>query len=264
MNLQLKNKTALVTGSTAGIGLAIAKGLLKEGSTVYLNGRTQQRVDDAIQQLKDEVSDAKVFGVPADFSKVNEVNNLLQQIPDVDILINNVGIFEPKAFVDITDEDWLKFYEVNVLSGIRLSRYYFPRMLKKDWGRIIFISSESAINIPEEMIHYGMTKTAQLAVSRGLAELTKGTNVTVNAVLPGPTKSEGVAGFVNDLGKQQNKSKEQVEKEFFQSARPTSLLQRFAATEEIANLVVYVASPVSSATNGTALRVDGGVAKLII
>ena len=214
--------------------------------------------------MKKEVPGANVKGVPADFAKVDEVNNLIKQIPSVDILINNVGIFEPKQFVDIPDEDWLKFYEVNVMSGIRLSRRYFPQMIKKDWGRIIFISSESAINIPEEMIHYGMTKTAQLAVSRGLAELTKGTNVTVNAILPGPTKSEGVKGFVEDLGKHQHKTKEQVEKEFFQSARPTSLLQRFASTEEVANLVVYVASPLSSATNGAALRVDGGLVKIVI
>ena len=254
----------MVTGSTAGIGLAIAKKLLEEKATVYINGRTQQRVNEAIQQLKKEVPGANVKGVAADFTKVDEVNDLIKQIPSVDILINNVGIFEPKQFVEIPDEDWFKFYEVNVMSGIRLSRYYFPKMLEKDWGRIIFISSESAINIPEEMIHYGMTKTAQLAVSRGLAELTKGTNVTVNSILPGPTKSEGVTGFVEDLGKHQNKTKEQVEKEFFQNARPTSLLQRFASTEEIANLVVYVASPLSSATNGAALRVDGGVAKIVI
>ncbi|MEO8414903.1 MAG: SDR family oxidoreductase [Ginsengibacter sp.] len=264
MDLKLNDKTALVTGSTAGIGLAIAKKLLEEGATVYINGRTVERVDDAIQQLKEEVPGANVKGVPADFASVDEVNNLIKQIPSVDILINNVGIFEPKQFVDIPDEDWLKFYEVNVMSGIRLSRHYFPQMIKRDWGRIIFISSESAINIPEEMIHYGMTKTAQLAVSRGLAELTKGTNVTVNAILPGPTKSEGVKGFVEDLAKHQHKTKEQVEKEFFQDARPTSLLQRFASPEEIANLVVYVASPLSSATNGAALRVDGGVVKIVI
>ena len=264
MHLQLQDKAALVTGSTAGIGFATAKLLAAEGATVYLNGRTQKRIDEAIALIKQEHPHAELQGIPADFSKVAEVSNLIRQIPGVDILINNVAIFEPKAFVDIADEDWIKFYEVNVLSGIRLSRHYFPLMLKKDWGRIIFISSESAINIPEEMIHYGMTKTAQLAISRGLAELTKGTNVTVNAVLPGPTKSEGAEGFIEHLGKQQNKLREQVEKEFFQSARPTSLLQRFASTDEIANLIVYVASPVSSATNGAALRVDGGVVKLVI
>ncbi len=264
MDLQLNNKTALVTGSTAGIGFAIAKQLLKEGASVYVNGRTQQRIDAAIKQLKKDVSQADVHGIAADFSKVDEVNNLLQQIPFVDILINNVGIFEPKAFADISDEYWLKFYEVNVLSGVRLSRYYFPKMIEKNWGRIIFISSESALNIPEEMIHYGMTKTAQLAISRGLAELTKGTNVTVNSILPGPTKSEGVTDFIENLGRHQNKSKEEMEKKFFQSVRPTSLLKRFASTEEVANLVTYVASPLSSATNGAALRVDGGVVKTVI
>jgi len=264
MDLKLTGKTALVTGSTAGIGFAIAKQLLAEGTIVYVNGRTTQRVDEAVGKLKSLIAGAKVTGVVADFSKVGNVNNLLGQIPRVDILINNVGIFEPKAFADIPDEDWLKFYEVNVLSGVRLSRHYLPTMLKHDWGRIIFISSESAVNIPEEMIHYGMTKTAQLAISRGLAELTKGTNVTVNAVLPGPTFSEGAAGFIESMGKQQNKSKEVVEKEFFQFARPTSLLQRFASTEEVANMVAFIASPLSSATNGAAIRADGGVVKTII
>ena len=263
MNTNLQNKTALVTGSTAGIGFATAKKLAAEGASVYVNGRTQQRIDDAIRQIKEEVPNAVLAGVAADFSNKEEVNNLIQQLPEVDILINNISIFEPKSFVDITDEDWLKFYEVNVLSGIRLSRHYLPLMLKKNWGRIIFISSESAINIPEEMIHYGMTKTAQLAISRGLAELTKGTNVTVNAVLPGPTKSEGAGSFLEGMAKQQNKTGEQVEKEFFQYGRPTSLLQRFTSTDEIANLIVYVASPLSSATNGAALRADGGVVKTI-
>ncbi|CAF4026822.1 unnamed protein product [Adineta steineri] len=264
MDLQLKNKTALLTGSTAGIGLAIAKLLAAEGATVYINGRTQQRIDDAIQQIKKEVSNANIKGVAADFSNVNEINNLIEQIPEVDILINNVARFGPKDFVDITDEDWMKIFEVNVLSGIRLSRHYFPLMLKKNWGRIIFISSESALNIPEEMIHYGMTKTAQLAVSRGLAQLSKGTNVTVNCVLPGPTNSEGVGAFVEQLAKQQNKSKEQMIKDFFEHARPSSILQRFTSTDEIANLVVYVASPLSSATNGAAIKADGGVVRYII
>ncbi|CAF1442943.1 unnamed protein product [Adineta steineri] len=264
MDLQLKNKTALLTGSTAGIGLAIAKLLAAEGATVYINGRPQQRIDDAIQQIKKEVSNANIKGVAADFSNVNEINNLIEQIPEVDILINNVARFGPKDFVDITDEDWMKIFEVNVLSGIRLSRHYFPLMLKKNWGRIIFISSESALNIPEEMIHYGMTKTAQLAVSRGLAQLSKGTNVTVNCVLPGPTNSEGVGAFVEQLAKQQNKSKEQMIKDFFEHARPSSILQRFTSTDEIANLVVYVASPLSSATNGAAIKADGGVVRYII
>ncbi len=264
MDLQLNNKTALISGSTAGIGFAIAKQLLQEGATVYINGRTADRVQAAIKKLKHETSSSSVFGLAADFSKAEEVNQLIAEIPSVDILINNLSIFEPKAFMDISDAEWLNIYEVNVLSGIRLSRHYFPQMLKKNWGRIIFISSESAINIPQEMIHYGMTKTAQLAVSRGLAELTRGTNVTVNTVLPGPTHSEGVEAFLENVARQQQKSKQEVENEFFQSLRPTSLLQRFASTAEIANLVTYLVSPLASATNGSALRVDGGVVKTIV
>jgi len=264
MDLQLKNKTAFISGSTAGIGLATAISLAKEGAAVYINGRTQQRIDEAVTQIKQAVPGAAVQGIVADFSKTEDVNNLIQQLPEVDILINNVAMFAPTAFVDITDEDWLKFYEVNVLSGIRLSRHYLPLMLKRNQGRIIFISSESALNIPTEMIHYGMTKTAQLSISRGLALLTKGTGVTVNAILPGPTKSEGVGGFIEQMAGQQNKSTEEVEKDFFQHVRPSSILQRFTSTEEIANLVTYVASPLSSATNGAALKADGGVVNFIV
>jgi NAD(P)-dependent dehydrogenase (short-subunit alcohol dehydrogenase family) len=264
MDLQLKGKTALITGSTAGIGFAAAHQLLQEGATVFINGRTPARVEEATRELTGLVPGAKVSGVAADFSQVEEINQLIQKIPAVDILINNVGIFEPKAFGDIPDEDWFKFYEVNVLSGVRLSRHYFPQMLKRNWGRIIFISSESAIHIPEEMIHYGMTKSSQLAVSRGLAELTKGTNVTVNSILPGPTRSEGVGTFLEALAKSQNLTDQQVEESFFKTARPTSLIQRFASTEEIANLIAYVSSPLSSATNGAALRVDGGLVKTIV
>lgn len=264
MDLQLKDKTAFISGSTAGIGLATATLLAAEGANVYINGRTQQRIDEAIAAIKRDVPNAKVQGIPADFSKAEDVQNILKVLPETDILINNVAIFAPVPFTEITDEDWLNIYEVNVLSGIRLSRHYFPLMLKKNWGRIIFISSESGVNIPEEMIHYGMTKTAQLAVSRGLAELTKGSNVTVNTVLPGPTSSEGAGKFVEQAAKSQNKTKEEVEKDFFQHMRPSSILQRFTKTEEIANLIVYVASPLSSATNGAALKADGGVAKYII
>lgn len=264
MDLQLKNKKALVTGSTAGIGYAIAKSLATENAEVYVNGRTDERVKKAVDSIKAETGNQNVHGLIADFSKVNQVNELIIQLPEVDILVNNVGIFEPKSFKEISDADWFKFFEVNVLSGIRLSRAYFDRMLAKNWGRIIFISSESAIHIPTEMIHYGMTKTAQLAISRGLAELTKGTNVTVNTVLPGPTKSEGAGEFVEMLSREQNKTPDQVEKEFFEHMRPTSLLQRFASADEVANLVTYVASPLASATNGAALRVDGGVVKGIL
>lgn len=264
MDLQLENKTALITGSTAGIGLATAKLLAKEGARVYLNGRTKQRIDEAIEGIKKELPNADVTGIAADFSKADDIKKLIEKLPGIDILINNLSIFEPKPFADITDEDWMNFYEVNIMSGVRLSRQYLPQMLKKNWGRIIFISSESAINIPEEMIHYGMTKTAQLAISRGLAELTKGTAVTVNSILPGPTKSEGAGNFLKEMAKQQNKTDEQVEAEFFEHGRPTSLLKRFASPDEIANLVVYVASPLSSATNGAALRADGGVVKTIV
>jgi len=264
MDLQLKNKKALVTGSTAGIGYSIAAQLAAENAEVYINGRTADRVDATVQKLKAETGNQNIHGLVADFSDVGQVNNLISQLPDIDILINNVGIFEPKAFKDIPDEDWFKFFEVNVLSGIRLSRAYFDKMLKKNWGRIIFVSSESAVQIPAEMIHYGMTKTAQLAISRGLAELTKGTNVTVNTVLPGPTYSEGVGGFIENLAKDQNKTEQDVEKDFFQHMRPTSLLQRFTTTDEVASLVTYLSSPLSSGTNGAALRVNGGVTKEIL
>lgn len=264
MDLQLSDKTAFISGSTAGIGLGIAKRLLQENARVIINGRTREGVDKAVDALKKEVSGAKVSGIPADFSKVNEINALIDQLPDIDILINNAGIFEPKAFAEIPDEDWLKLFEVNVLSGVRLSRHFFPKMLKKNWGRIIFISSESAVFIPEEMIHYGMTKTAQIAVSRGLAELTKNTNVTVNSILPGPTRSQGVGAFLEDLSKSKKVSVQEVEDDFFNSTRPTSLIRRFASTEEIANTVAYFVSPLASATNGAAIRAEGGLIRSIL
>jgi len=262
MNLQLTNKTALVTGSTAGIGLAIAQGLAAEGAHVIITGRTEARIQEAMAQIKARTPDAQVRGVAVDFAQAEQVQHLLQEVPRVDILVNNVGIFEPKPFAEIPDEDWMRFFEVNVLSGVRLSRHYSPQMLHQNWGRILFISSESALQIPEEMIHYGTTKTAQLAVARGLAELTKGTNVTVNSVLPGPTYSEGVQEFVQKLTAE-GKTKEEAEHDFFQQARPSSLLQRFATTEEVANMVVYLASPLASATNGASVRVDGGVVRSI-
>ncbi|UCJ08187.1 SDR family oxidoreductase [Chitinophaga pendula] len=264
MDLQLTGKTAFISGATQGIGFGIAKQLLEEGAKVIINGRSREKLAAAVQRLKEQVPGAQVSGIAADFADVATVDALLAELPEVDILVNNAGIFEPKPFTEITDADWLHFFEVNVLSGIRLSRHYLPKMLAKNWGRIIFISSESAINIPEEMIQYGTTKTAQLAISRGLAELTKRTGVTVNTILPGPTSSEGVDEFMKQMAVSEHTTKEQVEEDFFKKLRPTSLLQRLATVEEVANLVTYIASPRSSATNGAALRVDGGVVKSII
>lgn len=263
MDLKLTGKTALVSGSTAGIGLAIAQSLAAEGALVWINGRSQERIDAAIATIRQAHPKAKVQGVVADFGSAAGAEQVIAGLPSVDILVNNVGIFEPKAFADIPDEDWMRFFEVNVMSGVRLSRHYLKGMLEKNWGRIIFISSESGIQIPTEMVHYGMTKTAQIAIARGIAESVAGTGVTVNSVLPGPTESEGVGSFVEDLARHQNKPKEQVEREFFEHARPSSLLKRFATVEEVAAMVTYVAGEPSSATNGAALRVDGGVVRAI-
>ncbi len=260
MDLQLKDKRAFISGSTKGIGYAIAKQLGEEGAEVLINGRSQESVDNALKALKKEVKDGNFKGFSCDFANAVEVGELIQKIDAVDILVNNVGVFQETDFQDINDEDWQRFYDINVMSGVRLSRGFLPKMKEKDWGRIIFISSESAVNIPVEMIHYGMTKTAQLALSRGIAETTKGTNVTVNAVLPGPTFSDGVKEMT---GISDGASKKKIEKEFFNNARPTSLIQRFADPQEVANMVAYVASPRSSATNGASLRVDGGVVKTI-
>jgi NAD(P)-dependent dehydrogenase (short-subunit alcohol dehydrogenase family) len=263
VKIDLKGKTALVTGSTSGIGNAVAKGLAAAGADVVVNGRAQAKVDAAAAAISKAVPGSNVRGVGADVSTAAGCKALVAALPEVDILINNAGIFEPKGFFDIPDEDWSRFFEVNVMSGVRLSRAYFPGMLKRNWGRIVFISSESALNIPAEMIHYGTTKTAQLAVSRGLAEMTRGTAVTVNSVLPGPTMSEGVETFVKDLAKQNGQSVEQAASQFVKQFRPTSLLQRFASVEEIANMVVYVSSKESSATNGAALRAEGGIVQTI-
>jgi NAD(P)-dependent dehydrogenase (short-subunit alcohol dehydrogenase family) len=263
MKIDLSGKTALVTGSTTGIGHAIARGLAAAGATVTINGRTQAKVDTAVAALAKMVPGAKIRGVAADVSTVAGCKTVMMVLMEVDILINNAGIFEPKGFFDIPDEDWTRFYEVNVMSGVRLSRAYLPGMLKRNWGRIVFISSESALNIPKEMIHYGVSKTAQLAVSRGLAEMTRGTAVTVNSVLPGPTMSEGVETFVKDLAKRNGQSVEEAASVFVKQFRPTSLLQRFASVDEIANMVVYVASKEASATNGAALRVEGGIVQTI-
>jgi NAD(P)-dependent dehydrogenase (short-subunit alcohol dehydrogenase family) len=259
MDLQIANKLALVSGSTKGIGLAIATGLAREGARVIVNGRSEKSVADALAAIRMAVPAAQLEGFPGDLSSAAIAETLTAQYPALEILVNNLGIFEPKPFEEIPDEDWRRFFEVNVMSGVRLSRAYLPGMKQRNWGRIVFISSESGIQIPAEMIHYGMTKTAELAVSRGLAETCAGTGVTVNAVLPGPTRSDGVDEFVKQLSG--GKPFAEFEKEFFKTVRPSSLLQRFATTKEVANLVVYVCSPLASATNGAALRVDGGVVR---
>jgi len=258
MDLALTGKKALVTGSTAGIGFAIARALAQEGADVIVNGRTQERVDAAVREIG-----GGARGIAADLGTARGAARLLAELPEVDVLVNNVGIFEARPFTEIRDEDWLRLFETNVLSGVRLSRGYLPAMVRTGWGRVIFISSESALQIPAEMIHYGVTKTAQLALSRGLAETVAGTGVTVNVVLPGPTRSEGVGVFVEDLARSKGVSAEQVEREFFRDMRPTSLLKRFESPEEIAPLVVFLASPLSSAITGSALRADGGVVRSI-
>lgn len=263
MNIELTGKRAVISGSTAGIGYAIASGLAGAGAHVILNGRTADRVDAAVRRLKADIPNASVEGIAADLGTVEGAEALFAMAPTADILVNNLGIFEPKPFLDIPDADWERFFRVNVLSGVRLSRHYLPDMIKTGWGRIVFLSSESGVQIPVEMIHYGMTKTAQLAVSRGLAEMAAGTGVTVNAVLPGPTRSEGVGQFVADLARTQGKSEAEVEAAFFATVRPSSLIKRFAEVEEVANLVVYVCSEQASATTGAALRVDGGVVRSI-
>jgi NAD(P)-dependent dehydrogenase (short-subunit alcohol dehydrogenase family) len=260
MDLKLTKKIALITGSTAGIGNAIATSLAREGATVIVSGRTPAAVDAAVAAMKTQTR-GDVIGFAGDLSVASVAESLVRKHPVVDILVNNLGIFEVRPFEEISDADWRKFFDVNVLSGARLSRLYLPSMRKRDWGRIIFISSESAYHIPAEMIHYGMTKAAQIAVARALAETTTGTGITVNSVMPGPTRSRGVGDFVAEMAKASGKSATIVEEEFFKTARPTSLLQRFATPEEVAALVTYVASPLSSATNGAALRVDGGTIK---
>ena len=265
MDLELRGKRVLVSGSTAGIGFAIATALAKEGASVIINGRGERRVADAVEALRGpsgaRASEAR--GIAADLGTAAGCELLLGAVPEVDVLVNNLGIFEAKPFAEITDGDWLRFFEVNVLSGVRLSRAYLPGMLARNWGRILFVSSESALQIPVEMIQYGVTKTAQLSLARGLAEMTVGTAVTVNSILPGPTKSEGVADLVSGLAAQQGKSAAEVERDFFRSARPSSLLQRFETPEEIAALATFLASPRASGVNGSALRVDGGVVRTI-
>jgi NAD(P)-dependent dehydrogenase (short-subunit alcohol dehydrogenase family) len=263
MHLSFSGKIALVTGSTSGIGLAIAKGLAAAGAETIINGRDQGRVDRVVADLKRILPEAKLRGVAADVAEAAGCAALVRAAPSVDILINNAGIFEPKDFFAIPDDDWTRFFETNVMSGVRLSRAYMTGMLKRDWGRIVFISSESGIQIPPEMIQYGVTKTAQLGLARGLAELTGGTGVTVNSVLPGPTRSEGAEAFLEDMAKREGTDVDTMARSFVKQHRPSSLIQRFASVEEVANMVIYVASPQASATNGAALRVDGGVVRAI-
>jgi NAD(P)-dependent dehydrogenase (short-subunit alcohol dehydrogenase family) len=260
MDLRLKAKLALVSGSTAGIGLAIAQALAAEGARVIVNGRSRKSVDEAVTGIKAGPG-GEVLGFAGDLARAEVAEALVKQYPGIEILVNNLGIFEPKPFEDIPDDDWRRFFDVNVLSGVRLARLCLPAMRRVDWGRIVFVSSESALQIPAEMIHYGMTKTAQIAVARGLAEAVAGTGITVNSVLPGPTRSRGVGDFVEALAKEKGQSGAEFEKEFFETVRPTSLIKRFEEPAEIASLVAYLASPLSSGTTGAALRVDGGCTK---
>lgn len=264
MDLGLAAKRALITGSTAGIGFATAETLSREGAMVIVNGRTPERVEAAISRLRQAVPNAQVEGIPADVSTAAGCAGVIAAYPELDILVNNMGIFEPMPFERIADSDWFRFFEANVLSGIRLARHYVRGMRARNWGRIVFVSSESAIQIPAEMIHYGLTKTAQLAVARGLAETLAGTGVTVNSVLPGPTASEGVGAFVARLAAERGLDPAAMEKEFFTTARPTSILRRFATPAEVASLIAYVCGAQASATTGAALRVDGGVVRAIV
>lgn len=259
MNLNVVDKIVLITGATQGIGFATAKKLCEEGAQVIINGRDKEKLDLAILKIIKDIPEANITGIVADLKDKEGFEELTSQLPKVDILINNLGIFEPRNFEDIKEEEWLHMFNVNVMSGVRLSQFYLPKMLENNWGRIIFISSESALNIPKEMIHYGMTKSAQVSIAHGIAQLTRGTNVTSNSIIVGPSKSEGVMTFLDELGKQENKSFEEIEKEFFEVHRPTSLVKRFADVEETANMIVYIASSLSSMTNGAMLRADGGI-----
>ena len=258
MDLKLKGKTVFVSGSTAGIGFSTAQTFLKEGASVIINGRSDSSVSKAVERLKAEEPEADVKGFAADFSDANSVKALIDQLPDIDILINNVGIYSSQSFFDTTDEDWQRQYEVNVMSGVRLARHLLPKMLDNNWGRILFVSSECATLVPSDLIAYSTTKAAMLAISRGLAQLTKGTDVTVNSVIPGSTMTEGAEQFLANLAKEENKTIAQAEADFFRDIRTSSLIQRFISVEEIANSIVYFSSPLAAATNGTAIKLEGG------
>jgi NAD(P)-dependent dehydrogenase (short-subunit alcohol dehydrogenase family) len=264
MDLQLQGKKVLVTGSTAGIGFATARALAAEAASVIVNGRSQERVNAAISEIQKLQPQAHLSGVASDVSSAAGCAKLVQEVSAVDILVNNMGIFEPNPFEKIPDEDWMRLFEANVMSGVRLSRHYLSGMRKKNWGRILFVSSESAVQIPAEMIHYGMTKTAQVAVARGIAETVAGTGITVNSVLAGPTRSEGVEAFIAQMGAHAGTKAEQIESDFFKNVRPTSLLKRFESIDEVASMIVYLCSPLASATTGAAIRVDGGVVRAIL
>ena len=264
MDLGLRGKIAVVSGSTAGIGLGIAKTLAREGARIVINGRTEKRVSDAAESIRMEMRGAEVQGVAADLGTAKGIEEFFKQVPVADVVVNNLGIFEIKPFLEIPDADWFRFYETNVMSGVRLTRQYLPEMLRKNWGRVIFISSESGQQIPVEMVHYGMTKTAQIAVARGVAESVAGTGVTSNSILVGPTASEGVGDFVQSMAKQQGISTKQVEKDFFEKVRPSSLLKRFETTEEVAAVVAFVASTQATGINGAAIAAEGGVIRSIL
>ena len=264
MNLGLQGRQAVVTGSTAGIGLAIASALAEEGARVIINGRTEARIAAALDSIRQRTRSADVRGIASDLGNSEGVARFIEQVPEADILVNNLGIFEPKPFLEIPDSDWIRFFAVNVLSGVRLTRHFLPGMLRKNWGRVIFIASESAQQIPAEMIHYGMTKTAQVAIARGLAESVAGTGVTVNSVLPGPTASEGVTAFVQEMGRRKGVSVAEVEKQFFATVRPSSLLKRFASPEEVAAVVAFVAGAQGAIINGAAVRAEGGILRSIL
>jgi len=263
MIIDLKGRTAVVTGSTAGIGRATAEGLARAGASVVVNGRGRERTDEAVRQLRHAFPEAEISGVAADLATAEGAQALIAQAPDADILVNNVGTAFLRDFVDIADEDWLSLFQLNVMSGVRASRHYLPRMVERGWGRIVFVSSESGVNIPKEMIDYGMTKTAQLAISRGLAESVAGSGVTVNAVLPGPTRSEILGNWMAAQAKDGGITQEEAEQAFLKNNRPTTLIKRFATTDEVANMIVYLCSEQASATTGAALRVDGGVVRFV-